>query len=330
MILAYKLRHNRDFSIELEKARKVAQHAIRHKSISSADVRHIGLKSAISNQILRKYSRNRKAKHVSNVKLTVPNQGIKYGESIREIYIPCLKLRLDGAYLPDFDKINQIEIGKEYAYVSMSVPDVPAIEPETCLGIDRNTTGHVAVIANAQTGAVAKLGKKCLHIHKKYSRMRRKLQMKGKQNALKKIKNREQRIVRDTNHKISRKIVGMAKEQNAVIKLENLTGIRNNKKHARSFNYSLNSWSFYQLQQFIEYKAKLQGVQIAYVDPAYTSQRCLGNRNGKEFSCPICGHVDHADVNAAFNIALARDVSQSVIERDMAEGSTDAPQMAMA
>ncbi|MHC1608907.1 MAG: RNA-guided endonuclease InsQ/TnpB family protein, partial [Candidatus Methanofastidiosia archaeon] len=172
-------------------------------------------------------------------------------------------------------------------------------------------------------------------IHKKYSRMRRKLQMKGKQNALKKIKNREQRIVRDTNHKISRKIVGMAKEQNAVIKLENLTGIRNNKKHARSFNYSLNSWSFYQLQQFIEYKAKLQGVQIAYVDPAYTSQRCsrcgtLGNRNGKEFSCPICGHVDHADVNAAFNIALARDVSQSVIERDMAEGSTDAPQMAMA
>lgn len=335
MILTYKQRHNRDFSTELEQAKKVAQHALRHRSTSSADVRHIGLKSAISNQILRKYSRNRKAKNVKNIKLTIPGQSIKFDESSKEIYVPCLKLRLDGMHLPTFEKINQIEIGREYAYVSMSVPEASPIDAETCIGVDRNTTGHVAVVANIQTGQVTKLGRKCLHIHKKYSRMRRKLQMKGKHNALKKVKNREQRIVRDTNHKISRKIVEMAKEQHAVIKLENLSGIRNSKKHTRSFNYSLNSWSFYQLQQFIEYKAKLQGVRVAYVDPAYTSQRCsrcgtLGNRNGKEFSCPLCGHVDHADVNAAFNIALAQDVNRSAIERDMVEGSTDAPHMAMA
>lgn len=238
-----------------------------------------------------------------------------------------------GHIYSQFEKINQIEVGKEYAYISMSVPEAPQIKVETCIGVDRNTTGHVAVVANIQKGQVTKLGKKCLHVHKKYAQMRRKLQMKGKYNALKKTKKREQRIVRDTNHKISRKIVEMARQQHAVIKLVNLSGIRNNKKHTRSFNYSLNSWSFYQLQQFIEYKATLQGVRVAY--PAYTSQRCsrcgaLGNRNGKEFSCPSCGHVDHADANAAFNIALAQDVNQSAIERDMAEGGTDAPQMAMA
>jgi putative transposase len=335
MILTHKLKHDRDFSTELEQARKVAQHAIRHRSTSSADVRHIGLKSAISNQILRKYARNKKAKSVKNINLTIPGQSIKFDETNKEICVPCLKLRVDGAHVPTFEKINQIEVGKEYAYVSVSVPEAPQINVETCIGVDRNTTGHVAVVANVQTGHVTKLGKKCLHIHKKYSQMRRKLQMKGKHNALKKTKKREQRIVRDTNHKISRKIVEMARQQHAVIKLENLSGIRNNKKHTRSFNYSLNSWSFYQLQQFIEYKAKLQGIPVAYVDPAYTSQRCsrcgtLGNRNGKEFSCPACGHVDHADVNAAFNIALAQDVNQSVIEKDMAEGSTDAPHMAMA
>jgi len=115
-----------------------------------------------------------------------------------------------------------------------------------------------------------------------------------------------------------------------------MNGIQKNKKHARSFNYSLNSWSFYELRKFVEYKAKLQGVAISYIEPAYTSKTCsrcghLGDRNGKSFKCPYCGYVENADVNASFNIALRPvDVSQSDVERDMSEGSTDTPQEATA
>jgi len=151
---------------------------------------------------------------------------------------------------------------------------------------------------------------------------------------VKTIKDRERRIVRDLNHKMSRKIVEIAKASGCGIKLEDLEGIRKNKKHAKSFNYSLNSWSFYQLRKFVEYKAKLQGVAVAHIEPAYTSKTCsrcghIGNRDGKSFKCQNCGHVEHADANASFNIALRPiSVSQSDVERDMSEGSTDAPRMA--
>lgn len=334
MILTYKIKHNRDFSEELQKARKVAEFGIKYRTLSSKDVAHIGLKSMISNQVLRKYAKNKKVKSVKNIKLTIPNQGIKVDTDKHIIRIPCVKLSLEYQF-PEFEKINQIELGKTFAYVSVTIPENEVCQSTNYIGVDRNTTGHIATAANPETGKVWKLGKKGLHIHTKYKNIRKSLQKKGKYRKVKQIKDRESRIVKDLNHKISRKIVETAKENNCGIKLEDLTGIRSNNKHARSFRYSLNSWSFYQLQMFIEYKAKLRGIEVVYIDPHYTSKSCsrcglIGNRNGKKFKCPTCGHVDHADINAAFNIAN-RDVNidQSIEERDSIEGNTDIPKEAL-
>ncbi|MEM3289768.1 MAG: zinc ribbon domain-containing protein [Conexivisphaerales archaeon] len=117
------------------------------------------------------------------------------------------------------------------------------------------------------------------------------------------------------------------------IKLEYLQGIRN-AKSSRNFRYPLNSWSFYQLEQMIEYKARLLGIPV--VDPYHTSQECsrcgqIGNRSGKSFKCQ-CGHVDHADANASFNIALRPPLMGSVgqlhVDRDACKGSTDTPKEA--
>jgi len=98
-----------------------------------------------------------------------------------------------------------------------------------------------------------------------------------------------------------------------------------------SSEYSLNSWSFHQLHQFIEYKAEMLEVEVAYIDPHVISKRCsrcghTGNWRRKQFECPHCGRVDRADVNAAFNITLTpKSNGQFSAERDAGEGNTDTP-----
>jgi len=335
MILTYKIKHGRDFSDELRKAKKIAKFAIQTHSLSSKDVKHFGLKSMISNQILRKYSRSKTAKSVKSVKLAVPNQGIKVDRDTKTISAPCLKLSLKYEFPDNFEKVNQIEVGEEYAYVSVSIPEPELIKAEKWIGVDRNTVGHIAVVADPESGKVIKLGKSALHIHQKYKNIRKGLQKKGKYGKVKQIKDRESRIVKDINHKVSRKIVYIAKETGKGIKLEDLTGIRNGKHNTKSFRYAKNSWSFYQLQIQIEYKAKLLGVEVAYVDPAYTSKSCsrcglIGYRNKKSFKCPHCGHVDHADSNAGFNIAKRPCIDRLHTDRDVCKGTTDSPKVALA
>jgi putative transposase len=73
----------------------------------------------------------------------------------------------------------------------------------------------------------------------------------------------------------------------------------------------LRNWSYYQLQQFIEYKAKMNNIIVRYVNPYHTSQNCShcghweeGQRiSQSEFLCKSCGYKANADFNASRNIA---------------------------
>jgi putative transposase len=83
------IKHNTDLSSELAKAVQVANYAIKNRDkLSSKNVSDIGLPSAISNQVLRKYGKNKKCQRVNpdKIKLVAPAQSIKVdGKSIRII-----------------------------------------------------------------------------------------------------------------------------------------------------------------------------------------------------------------------------------------------------
>ncbi|MBO3444113.1 RNA-guided endonuclease TnpB family protein [Clostridium sp. CCUG 7971] len=123
--------------------------------------------------------------------------------------------------------------------------------------------------------------------------------------ALDRISDKERNFVKTYNHMISKNIVNFAKKHKCqYINLEKLT--------KDGFpNMILSKWSYYELQQMIEYKAERENIKVRYIDPAYTSQTCSrcshiekDNRETQEkFKCLKCEFELNADHNAAINIS---------------------------
>lgn len=128
---------------------------------------------------------------------------------------------------------------------------------------------------------------------------------KKKTQALDRLRDKEKNFATTYNHMISKNVVEFAKKnQCEYINMEKLTKDGFNNKILRN-------WSYYQLQQYIEYKAEREGIQVRYIDPSYTSQTCARcghidkeNRQTQEkFICTKCGFELNADHNASINIA---------------------------
>ncbi|TXK42870.1 RNA-guided endonuclease TnpB family protein [Nonomuraea sp. C10] len=189
------------------------------------------------------------------------------------------------------------------------IPDTDLTEPDGFIGVDLG-------IANIATtsDAVRHSGKALNAVRRRNRDLRRRLQAKQTKSAKRLLKRRlrtEARFARDINHVISKSIVTEAARTGRGIALEDLSGIRGRVRLRKPQRVTLHSWSFHQLGSFIAYKAARAGVALLHVNPAYTSQGCSAcgrvdrrNRPSQEtFACTSCGFAEHADVNAARNIA---------------------------
>ena len=111
------------------------------------------------------------------------------------------------------------------------------------------------------------------------------------------------------NHRYSKKLIEYAiQHQYGTIQMEDLSGI----KQDTGFPKFLQHWTYYDLQQKIEAKAKENGINFIKVDPSYTSQRCskCGNIDSDNrpsqavFCCTKCGFRANADFNASQNLSI--------------------------
>ena len=235
------------------------------------------------------------------------NVGIKYGE-YRELDYNRVKGQADLIY----------KNGVFYLMIIVELPDAEPIDVEGVIGVDLG----IINIATTSGGKIYS-GKKCNDVRMAFSKIKAALQKAGTWDAkkhLKKISGKERRFKRDVNHCISKEIVNSAKDTNCSIALEDLTDIRERTTVRKAQRDRHSKWAFSELRDFIEYKAKLLGVLVVLVDPAYTSQQCsvCGYTNRKnrksqsDFVCCECGHAENADYNASKNIAFKATVNTPI------------------
>lgn len=214
-----------------------------------------------------------------------------------------------------FDKNNNLILN-----LTFDIPDKEAHEivPGRTLGVDLGIATPAYVCLSDTTYIRSGFGSAndFFRVRQQMKDRRKKLYasltvVKGGKGRNKKVKaadhlrDKERNFAKTYNHQLSHRIVKFAKDNKCeFINLEYLTkdGFENR---------ILSSWSYYELQNMIEYKAEREGIKVRYVDPAYTSQTCSKcghvdkeNRPTQaKFKCVNCGLELNADHNASINIA---------------------------
>ncbi len=134
---------------------------------------------------------------------------------------------------------------------------------------------------------------------------------KGMKRLWVRLSGREARFVHATLHTLTRRIVDML-EPGDVLAFEDLRGLRKRTTRRGKVGRHLhNLWPYEKFRFLLEYKARLKGARVAYVEPKHTSQACprcghvskANRRSQALFRCEACGFQHNADWVASVNIA---------------------------
>jgi IS605 OrfB family transposase len=271
--------------------------------------------SVVSKGLIDKYQRNKRCKSVKH--LVMPIHGDK-GKAVKLVpdgfRIPAIfgKAVIKTEWRYPIDKyIRYVELlhrnGNWFASVSYNTKSAELIKPIGCVGVDRNSVGNIAVMADPQNGYVEHLGFNPARTKEVWRGRKKNLQKAGKNRLLFKIRHKHERRAKLENHIVSKRIVDYAATHCLAIAIETLKGVTGKGSKIRKYSEK-NQWSFAKPEEFLRYKAALRGVPVLSVVTEYSSQECsrcgaIQKPNGKSYYCGTCGHIDHRDANAGFNIA---------------------------
>ena len=223
---------------------------------------------------------------------------------------------LDGTWKFGLAKLLKSS-GKWYLHISATkeVADFNKQTVKHVVGLDRGLR-FLATSYDEQGKTAFFDGQAIMRKRAKYQKLRATLQAKGTKSAkrrLKKLSGRENRWISDVNHCLSKTLV-QKYGANTLFVLENLNGVSFERTDLpKALRNQNKSWAFYQLEQFLTYKAHLHNSEVVEVSAKYTSQRCpkcgvikKDNRNHEkhEYHCDNCGYRSNDDRIGAMNIQL--------------------------
>lgn len=192
--------------------------------------------------------------------------------------------------------------GKYFLHIPVSYEVEESNVSDICnvVGIDRGINFVVVTYdSKHKSGFVSGRAIKQKRAH--YSKLRKELQKRQTPSArrrLKAIGQRENRWMQDVNHCISKALVE-SNLKHTLFVLEDLTGIRSVTERVKTKDrYVSVSWSFYDLEQKLIYKAKQNQSTVVKVDPRYTSQ-----------CCPVCGHIEKSNRNKKIHLFTCKNCS---------------------
>ena len=177
--------------------------------------------------------------------------------------------------------------------VTFDVPESNLSDICNVVGIDRGINFVVTTYdSNHQSKFVS--GKPIKQKRANYSKLRKELQMRHTPSSRRRIKaigQRENRWMQDVNHQISKALVENNPKHTLFV-LEDLSGVGNATERVKTKDrYVCVSWSFYDLEQKLIYKAQMNESTVIKVDPRYTSQ-----------CCPVCGHIEKSNRNKKIHL----------------------------
>jgi putative transposase len=220
---------------------------------------------------------------------------------------------------PDEFEISESKLVKKKNGFSIHVTiskDIPQISCSHILAVDLGERYIAVACGNFDNQRPRFYGKEVRGIRRHYAWLRKRLGKKKLLREIKRIGQKERRVVDSYLHEIAKDIVFVARKTNSIIVLGDLKGIRDSAKgKGRRFNRIVANMPYYRLSEFIKYKAAWLGVPVVIRKEYKTSITC--HRCGVEgkrlsqarFKCDNC-NLDHfnADVNGVRN-HLQRELS---------------------
>ncbi|MBI0583582.1 MAG: transposase [Methanomassiliicoccus sp.] len=226
------------------------------------------------------------------------------------IQMPNGQLELLGENIRECKLIRKGDHWSVHIVIQKEVPEALLHPSQPILAVDLGEVrpATAVLLRDGKIAAHILATKDVRGVRMHYNWLRQRLGEKKCLDTIRKVGRAERRQVDASLHRLSKEIVQMAKDNDAVIVMGDLTGIRERSlTKGRKFRAKIARMPSFRVAQFIEYKANWAGVSVFSINEAYTSKTChvCGGRGKRPhqglFLCD-CGSQYNADLNGAINI----------------------------